>query len=155
MTAFTLLLTVILLILFFGYKRIPVIARYIGSAGYELKKGWKGGVDGDGEEGEDDDEEEEGDEDNEEDDGGGEEDGAEEDEDGKNGEVKSAEKKTPDTAEVKKDIRRADKKARSDMKAVKGKVKKAASAVKSKVKSGARSVKSGAKKTAGNASRKR
>ena len=52
MTAFTLLLTVILLILFFGYKRIPVIARYIGSAGYELKKGWKGGVDGDGEEGE-------------------------------------------------------------------------------------------------------
>lgn len=86
MTAFTLLLTVILLILFFGYKRIPVIARYIGSAGYELKKGWKGGVDGDGEEGE-------GDEDNEEDDGGGEEDGAEEDEDGKNGEVKSAEKK--------------------------------------------------------------
>ena len=46
MTAFTLLLTVILLILFFGYKRIPVIARYIGSAGYELKKGWKGGVDG-------------------------------------------------------------------------------------------------------------
>ncbi len=97
MTAFTLLLTVILLILFFGYKRIPVIARYIGSAGYELKKGWKGGVDGDGEEGEgeeeDDDEEEEGDEDNEEDDGGGEEDGAEEDEDGKNGEVKSAEKK--------------------------------------------------------------
>ncbi len=143
MTAFTLLLTVILLILFFGYKRIPVIARYIGSAGYELKKGWKGGVDGDGEEGE-------GDEDNEEDDGGG-----EEDEDGKNGEVKSAEKKTPDTAEVKKDIRRADKKARSDMKAVKGKVKKAASAVKSKVKSGARSVKSGARKTAGNASRKR
>ena len=147
MTAFTLLLTVILLILFFGYKRIPVIARYIGSAGYELKKGWKGGVDGDGEEGEgeeeDDDEEEEGDEDN------------EEDEDGKNGEVKSAEKKTPDTAEVKKDIRRADKKARSDMKAVKGKVKKAASAVKSKVKSGARSVKSGARKTAGNASRKR
>lgn len=86
MTAFTLLLTVILLILFFGYKRIPVIARYIGSAGYELKKGWKGGVDGDGEEGE-------GDEDNEEDDGGGEEDGVEEDEDGKNGEVKSAEKK--------------------------------------------------------------
>lgn len=86
MTAFTLLLTVILLILFFGYKRIPVIARYIGSAGYELKKGWKGGVDGDGEEGE-------GEEDNEEDDGGGEEDGAEEDEDGKNGEVKSAEKK--------------------------------------------------------------
>ena len=64
MTAFTLLLTVILLILFFGYKRIPVIARYIGSAGYELKTGWKGGVDGDGEEGE-------GDEDNEEDDGGG------------------------------------------------------------------------------------
>ena len=150
MTAFTLLLTVILLILFFGYKRIPVIARYIGSAGYELKKGWKGGVDGDGEEGEDDDEEEEGDEDNEEDDGGG-----EEDEDGKNGEVKSAEKKTPDTVEVKKDIRRADKKARSDMKAVKGKVKKAASAVKSKVKSGARSVKSGARKTAGNTSRKR
>lgn len=154
MTAFTLLLTVILLILFFGYKRIPVIARYIGSAGYELKKGWKGGVDGDGEEEEgeeeDDDEEEEGDEDNEEDDGGG-----EEDEDGKNGEVKSAEKKTPDTAEVKKDIRRADKKARSDMKAVKGKVKKAASAVKSKVKSGARSVKSGARKTAGNASWKR
>ena len=147
MTAFTLLLTVILLILFFGYKRIPVIARYIGSAGYELKKGWKGGVDGDGEEGEgeeeDDDEEEEGDEDN------------EEDEDGKNGEVKSAEKKTPDTVEVKKDIRRADKKARSDMKAVKGKVKKAASAVKSKVKSGARSVKSGARKTAGNTSRKR
>ena len=47
MTAFTLLLTVILLILFFGYKRIPVIARYIGSAGYELKKGWKGGGDGD------------------------------------------------------------------------------------------------------------
>ena len=44
MTAFTLLLTVILLILFFGYKRIPVIARYIGSAGYELKKGWKGAV---------------------------------------------------------------------------------------------------------------
>lgn len=129
-----------------GYKRIPVIARYIGSAGYELEKGWKGGVDGD--------EEEEGDEDNEEDDGGGEEDGAEEDEDGKNGEVKSAEK-TPDTAEIKKDIRRADKKARSDMKAVKGKVKKAASAVKSKVKSGARSVKSGAEKTAGNASRKR
>ena len=31
MTAFTLLLTVILLILFFGYKRIPVIAK-IGRA---------------------------------------------------------------------------------------------------------------------------
>ena len=80
MTAFTLLLTVILLILFFGYKRIPVIARYIGSAGYELKKGWKGGVDGD----EDDEEDEaaEGEAEEEEDDeGAAEEDEHDEDED--------------------------------------------------------------------------
>ena len=140
MTAFTLLLTVILLILFFGYKRIPVIARYIGSAGYELKKGWKGGVDGDDEEDEDDDEEE----------NDGKEDDAEE-----GGEVKPAEKKTSDTAEVKKNIRSADKKARSDMKAVKGKVKKAAATAKSKVKSGAKSVKNGIKKATRKASRKR
>ncbi|HJH02947.1 MAG TPA: hypothetical protein K8W19_02855 [Victivallis vadensis] len=140
MTAFTLLLTVILLILFFGYKRIPVIARYIGSAGYELKKGWKGGVDGDEDDEEDDDEEE----------NDGKEDDAEE-----GGEVKPAEKKTSDTAEVKKNIRSADKKARSDMKAVKGKVKKAAATAKSKVKSGAKSVKNGIKKATRKASRKR
>lgn len=149
MTAFTLLLTVILLILFFGYKRIPVIARYIGSAGYELKKGWKGGVDGD-EDDEGDDEEDEDDEDDDEEENDGKEDDAEE-----GGEVKPAEKKTSDTAEVKKNIRSADKKARSDMKAVKGKVKKAAATAKSKVKSGAKSVKNGIKKATRKASRKR
>ena len=104
MTAFTLLLTVILLILFFGYKRIPVIARYIGSAGYELKKGWKGGVDGDedAEEDEDDegdDEEDEDDEGDDEEDEDDEDDDDEEENDGKEddaeegGEVKPAEKK--------------------------------------------------------------
>ena len=144
MTAFTLLLTVILLILFFGYKRIPVIARYIGSAGYELKKGWKGGVDGD-----------EDDEEDEDDEGDDEEDEDDEDDEEEGGEVKPAEKKTSDTAEVKKNIRSADKKARSDMKAVKGKVKKAAATAKSKVKSGAKSVKNGIKKATRKASRKR
>ena len=90
MTAFTLLLTVILLILFFGYKRIPVIARYIGSAGYELKKGWKGGVDGDedDEEDEDDEGDDEEDEDDDEEENDGKEDDAEE-----GGEVKPTEKK--------------------------------------------------------------
>ena len=48
MTAFIILLAVILLILFFGYKRIPVISRYIGSAGFEIRRGWREGVDGTG-----------------------------------------------------------------------------------------------------------